>query len=258
MDSGNYNPSLSQEAWSHLTGRSPATAGARCEWEAEAGKGQREAFDSSSEHRDLFLEGVLLEDESDSVSESRRQQRWHQFRELTELLAFTLANTKLAHLAPKVLGCHTVFRGLQCNDCGGTPFAEPMSSCSIRLCPFEMRARAMRALHRFRPAIESLKEGKYLVLAERNAPLGGLGEAVKSLFAAFARLRKMPIWRHVRGAIAVLEMTFNRSSLEDGGKQLPWHPHLNVLFDGLRRFQEVTHLCSRRVTHLFGNNQETH
>lgn len=234
MNSAAYNSLTNPDVWPHLARRGPTEAGVHSDWEIEARKAQRQAFDSTSERRDLFLEGVLVEDQSDNVQESVRQQRWAQFRELADLLAFTLSNTKLAHLAPKVLGCHTVFRGLQCNDCGGSPFALPTGSCSVRLCPFEMRVRAMRALHRFRPAMESLKEGKYLVLAQRNAPLGGLAESLQSLFAAFARLRQMPVWSGVRGAMVVLEVTFNRTVLEDekASHRLPWHPHLNVVFDG--------------------------
>ena len=226
-----YNARFSPAEWDRVPRHVPS-AGARSDWETAVRHAERNAFDSSSERRDLFLEGVLIEDLSCTAPESLRQRRHAQFRELAELLAVTLTHTKLAHLAPKVLACHTVFRGWQCDECGSPPYAEPVGSCSVRICPFEMRARAMRALHRFRPAIGSLKEGKYLVLAERNAPLGGLGESLQQLFAAFGHLRKMPEWKNVRGAIVVLEVTFNRSTLEEGGSQLPWHPHLNVLFDG--------------------------
>ena len=94
-------------------------------------------------------------------------------------------------------------------------------------------ARAMRALHRFRPMIDGLPQGKYLVLAERNTPSGGLAEGIQHLFDSFDRLRKMPIFRGVRGAIVALEITYNREMMEPDfcGERLPWHPHLNIVAD---------------------------
>jgi hypothetical protein len=97
-----------------------------------------------------------------------------------------------------------------------------------------MRARAMRALHRFQHIIGSLQEGKYLVLAERNVSEHNLTAGIKHLFESWNRFRKMPIFRQVRGAIIALEITYNRTVMEPDfiGERLPWHPHLNVVFDG--------------------------
>jgi hypothetical protein len=198
--------------------------GARTDLDSVVRRAQREAARLSEERRDLFLEHVILEDETEQKT-ANRQRRWKQFRELANVLAETLRATRFAHLADKVASCHTVFQGFCCDDCAGVPFAEPVGSCTIRLCPFEMRSRGMRALHRFRSAIEDLREGKCLVLAERNCGLHELGEGIDSLFTAFSRLRKASIWSKVRGAIAVLEITYNRETQS-------WHPHLNIVLDG--------------------------
>ena len=181
-----------------------------------------------------WLEGVLAEDELRRPENSRSrcvEQRSKQFRELADLLAFTLEHTRYRKLAPAVRSCHQLFRGFACAN--GHVHATPSSSCAVRLCPWEMRARAMRALHRFRSMIEGLPQGKYLVLAERNAPTGGLVEGIRHLFESWDRFRKMPIFRQVRGAIVALEITYNREMMEPDfrGERLPWHPHLNIVFD---------------------------
>ena len=182
-----------------------------------------------------WLESVLAEDELRKSSDSKSriaEQRWKQFRALADLLAFTLEQTKYRKLAPAVRSCHEIFRGFACPN--GHVHAKASNSCALRLCPFEMRARAMRALHRFRPLIESLPQGKYLVLAERNTAPGELREGIVHLFESWARLRKMPIFKKVRGALVSLEITYNRAMMEPDyeGERLPWHPHLNVVFDG--------------------------
>ena len=181
-----------------------------------------------------WLEAVLAEDElrrRDKSGSRCAERRWNQFRELADLLAFTLEQTEYKKLAPAVRSCHEAFRGFMCSN--GHVHAKAKNSCSIRLCPFEMRARAMRALHRFRPMIDGLPQGKYLVLAERNTPSGGLAEGIQHLFDSFDRLRKMPIFRGVRGAIVALEITYNREMMEPDfcGERLPWHPHLNIVAD---------------------------
>jgi len=181
-----------------------------------------------------WLEGVLAEDElrRPNAPESRcAQQRWKQFRELADLLAFTLEQTRYRKLAPAVRSCHQVFRGFACSN--GHVHAKASNSCPVRICPFEMRARSMRSLHRFRSMIEGLPEGKYVVLAIRNAPLGGLAEAIQHLFESLNRLRKMPVFRGVRGALVALEITYNREMMEADyqHERLPWHPHLNVVLD---------------------------
>jgi predicted RNA-binding Zn-ribbon protein involved in translation (DUF1610 family) len=112
----------------------------------------------------------------------------------------------------------------RCNGHGHV-WAEPVNSCHVRLCPFDMRERAARALHRFHSVVDGLKAGKYAVFAERNCPVGNLAAGIKSLFAAWNRLRKHPVWQHVKGSLVVMDLTYNRA-------ERTWHPHLNVVFDG--------------------------
>lgn len=83
----------------------------------------------------------------------------------------------------------------------------------------------MAAQHKFGDVIAGLREPKYLVLSMRNCSLIDLRRGVDDLFLAFGRLRHSKTWADVRGALAVLEVTYNE-------KEQTWHPHLNVIFDG--------------------------
>lgn len=83
----------------------------------------------------------------------------------------------------------------------------------------------MAAQHKFGDVIAKLREPKYLVLSMRNCPLNELRHGINELFLAFERLRHSKTWAGVRGALAVLELTFNE-------EERTWHPHLNVIFDG--------------------------
>lgn len=83
----------------------------------------------------------------------------------------------------------------------------------------------MAAQHKFGDVIAGLREPKYLVLSMRNCSLKELRRGIDDLFFAFERLRHSKMWANVRGALAVLEVTFNE-------KEQTWHPHLNVIFDG--------------------------
>lgn len=128
-----------------------------------------------------------------------------------------------SRLADQVEACHHSFRACKCNK--GHLWARPRFSCKLRLCPFEMRARSMAAVHKFGSLIESLKEPGYLVLSMENCPVHQLRRGIDDLFEAFARLRHSTLWAKVRGALAVLEVTFNE-------RARTWHPHLNIVFDG--------------------------
>lgn len=65
---------------------------------------------------------------------------------------------------------------------------------------------------------------RYAVLSERNST--NLEDGIASLWASWTRLRRSVHWkRKVKGAIVVLEVTYNRESRS-------WHPHLNVLIEG--------------------------
>lgn len=83
----------------------------------------------------------------------------------------------------------------------------------------------MAAVHKFGSLIESLKEPGYLVLSMENCPVHELRRGIDDLFEAFARLRHSNLWAEIRGALAVLEVTFNE-------RAKTWHPHLNIVFDG--------------------------
>lgn len=84
----------------------------------------------------------------------------------------------------------------------------------------------MQAQRRWAPMLDTLQKPKYLVLSERNSPAGELNVGIKHLWDSWERLRHVKLWAgRVRGALAVLEITFNR-------ERQSWHPHLNVLFDG--------------------------
>ena len=86
----------------------------------------------------------------------------------------------------------------------------------------------MQAQRRWAPTLDGLAKPKYLVLSERNSPVGELSQGIEHLWASFERLRHTVLWADVvSGALAVLEITYNR-------ERRTWHPHLNVLFDGPR------------------------
>lgn len=65
---------------------------------------------------------------------------------------------------------------------------------------------------------------RYAVLSESNST--NLQDGIESLWSSWTRLRRSVHWkRKVKGAIVVLEVTYNRESRT-------WHPHLNVLMEG--------------------------
>ena len=82
----------------------------------------------------------------------------------------------------------------------------------------------MAAAHKFGPILESLRDPRYLVLTVENCPLQELGRGLDDLFSAFERLRHSKLWAEVRGAVAVLEITYNQEAQT-------WHPHINVVVD---------------------------
>lgn len=104
-------------------------------------------------------------------------------------------------------------------------WARPGFTCKNRLCPFEMRARSMAAVHRFGPILETLEDPRYIVLTVENCALEELRRGIDDLFSAFGRLRHSKLWIEVRGALAVLEVTFNE-------EKRTWHPHINIVVDG--------------------------
>ncbi len=158
------------------------------------------------------------------------RERFEDRRRLAAMLAETLKKTQHhSDKADSVAVCHTAFALWACerdNDqCSGRPWAQPIGSCRVRLCPFEARERELRAQHRFGQVIEGLRNPKYLVLSEANCELNDLEGGLRRLYESWNRFRRSDLWAAVDGAICVLEVTYNR-------KARTWHPHLNVLFDG--------------------------
>jgi hypothetical protein len=82
----------------------------------------------------------------------------------------------------------------------------------------------MAAVHKFGPILEKLQDPRYIVLTVENCPLRELRRGIDDLFLAFERLRHSKLWAEVRGALAVLEITFNE-------RESTWHPHINVVAD---------------------------
>jgi hypothetical protein len=82
---------------------------------------------------------------------------------------------------------------------------------------------------RFAPAIRKAeKEGhkvRFLTLTVRNVPLDALRQAVKELFAAWARMRRQKLFAGLVGSLAALDMTLNQEIGEA-------HPHLHVILIG--------------------------
>jgi predicted nucleic-acid-binding Zn-ribbon protein len=164
-----------------------------------------------------------------AVQNSKAQRsngRWEGYGRLQSALVDSLAKIGkpfFSRLAGMVEQCHQRFSAHRCSR--GHQWAVTRFSCKCRLCPFEMRARAMAAVHKFKSIIEGFEQPKYLVLTVKNCATGELRSGIDDLFDAFKRLRHSALWVEVRGALAVLEVTFNKESRT-------WHPHLNVVFDG--------------------------
>lgn len=167
-----------------------------------------------------FLDGECKSIDRKPLALKRDRQRYENQCQLRDHLADLLQSTKYAHLAPKVRACHRIFSGFRCAN--GHEVAKPTASCDCRLCAFEARERSMRMQKRFARLIQTKKRMKYAVLSEVSTP--NLKAGISHLWASWARLRESAIWTPVRGAVVVLEVTYNK---EEG----IWHPHLNVLLD---------------------------
>ena len=146
------------------------------------------------------------------------RQAWEANRSLAEGLEWA----GLLDDAIRVRECHTRFRQYRCSQ--GHVWVLPHHSCHFRLCAFRLRERSERAAEQLGPILRGIDRPKHLVLAMPNAPLGELKQGIRRLWAAFARLRRKPIWDRVRGAVAALEVTFN-------GQTQSWHPHLHIVLD---------------------------
>jgi Replication protein len=162
---------------------------------------------------------------------------WKQRAALQASLAASLEKIGRRKLAFEVQQCHTSFRGWQCKPCH-SPWAQATFSCSVRLCPWEMRKRSARAQHQFDKLIAGLKDPRYIVLSMRNCGLHELGSGTQMLFESLKRLVRSALWKaSVKGALVTLEVTFNE-------KTRTWHPHLNILTEGNGTFIQQNALAA--------------
>lgn len=102
----------------------------------------------------------------------------------------------------------------------------------------------MRLVHRFGEYLKGRSDLRYIVLSERTSR--DLVEGYASLWRAFTRLRRDPLWSLVGGAIVAAEITYHVCRHKPEwvkGREIPacpencpnvgtWHPHLNVLYTG--------------------------
>lgn len=168
--------------------------------------------------------------------------------ELQDDLVETLQATNwFQDLAVRVARCHRSFSGYACKD-HGHRWAEPINSCGCRLCPHDQRRRSLIMVHRFAPVLLGRPNLRYIVFSEKNS--ADLVDGIRSLFAAWDRLRRSAFWKHLAiGAIVALEITYNR-------EENTWHPHLNVLFDG--EFIPFEDLLEEWIRATRGNGRGCH
>src|SRR5271166_4840752 len=105
----------------------------------------------------------------------RANGRWEKYARLQSVLVESLSQVGkpyFSRLAGMVEQCHQRFSAHRCSR--GHQWAVTRYSCKLRLCPFEMRARSMAAVHKFGAVLSGLKEPKYLVLSMENCKLGEL------------------------------------------------------------------------------------
>ena len=141
-------------------------------------------------------------------------------------LVEALENTEYhKHLAVKVYNCHKRFRRKRCDQNHDWAVADwKANACSLRLCPHCAHRRSQILATRTQAHLLGKTGLRYAVLAERNS--GNLQDGIRSLWAAWTRLRRSVQWkRKVKGCIVALEVTYNR-------EKRTWHPHLNVLMEG--------------------------
>lgn len=97
--------------------------------------------------------------------------------------------------------------------------------CKSRLCPTCGVIRARQLRDDLRELVKSIDAPKLLTLTLRSSD-APLGDQVATLRASLKRLRRSKAWkRHVRGGLAVIEVTYNAARGQ-------WHPHLHLLVDG--------------------------
>lgn len=126
-------------------------------------------------------------------------------------------------------------RTLKMADCCSTPQVGLTAAgtpkavwfrCRDRICPLCAAARSGQVTDRIMRATREADALRFLTItiASTDAPLR---DQLDRLTDRYRALRKTDAWkRHVRGGIATIEVTLNRST----GR---WHPHLHVLIDGI-------------------------
>jgi len=174
-------------------------------------------------HKSTDVLPGLLGDESQGFL-SKEFALWNRYV-IQKLLVTALQATRYhKHLVKKVQSCHQKFRHRRCEN--GHDWASPAqadNSCSVRLCPHCAHRKGKMQATRVQKFIVG-RSVRYVVLAERNST--NLAAGIRSLYAAWNSLRRSARWKgKVKGSIAVLEVTYNKTSRT-------WHPHLNVLMEG--------------------------
>lgn len=96
--------------------------------------------------------------------------------------------------------------------------------CNCRICPLCSRLRAAELQRRVADAIGRMDSPRMLTLTLAHASVP-LADQITRIHACFRELRRRKAWKeHVRGGIAVLEITWNNRS------QM-WHVHIHILID---------------------------
>lgn len=98
--------------------------------------------------------------------------------------------------------------------------------CKSRACVRCSRLRAVALAARALEALSRCEDPRFLTLTLQSSP-DPLRAQLKTLTAAFARLRRSPVWKdHVRGGLYVIEVTYNARTGH-------WHPHIHTIIDGI-------------------------
>ncbi len=106
----------------------------------------------------------------------------------------------------------------------GTP-AAVWFRCRDRLCPLCAASRSGQVTDRIMSATANADALRFITFTVKSSD-APLREQLDRLTERYKALRKTDAWkRHVRGAIATVEVTFNRQTGQ-------FHPHLHVIADG--------------------------
>jgi hypothetical protein len=204
----------------------------------------------------LIVREMEVVERTGSESDSSQQFLGKEFAlldryKLADALVDTLMETKYRYRAASLLNCHRMFRGRTCRN--GHKWARAAKSCGLRICPHCCRQRATEVAQKLEPFLRALpeKSSRFMVLTDVNCV--DLSEGRALIFAAFECLRRSVEWKKkVRGCVVTFEATYNphcvcgrrkrqheghdrvtKCKFRKAKKQLsPWHPHLNVLFEG--------------------------